>query len=296
MSIAPVKRSVQVRAAPARAFELFATRMGDWWPKGKTVGKDPHVAIVVEPVAGGRWFERDSDGVEVQWGKVLAWEPPARLLLGWQLNSEFTYDPDLVTEVELTFAPSEGGTLVKLEHRHLERFGDAAERIAASLAGGVVAAPRSIRRLRRRSRLRGAAMPDIMHLVTIDAAPALVFDALATADGVRSWWTRDADLAAHVGGRGEFRFYGGSKITQVEIVELTPSARVGWKVLDSFRSEWRGTTITFDLRPDDDGTKLLFAHRGFPLPDDDYALCTTGWGIYLGSLKTLLEGDARPPR
>ncbi len=135
MSIAPIKRSVQVKVAPARAFELFATRMGDWWPKGKTIGKKPAVAVTLDPVPGGKWVERDEDGVEAQWGKVLAWEPPTRLLLGWQLNSEFAFDPDLVTEVELTFAPVEGGTLVTLEHRQLERFGDAAERVAGQLAG-----------------------------------------------------------------------------------------------------------------------------------------------------------------
>ena len=136
MSIAPIKRSVQVKAAPARAFDLFATRMSDWWPGGKTIGKTPAIAVTLDPIPGGKWVERDEDGVETQWGKVLAWEPPARLLLGWQLNSGFTYDPDLVTEVELTFVPHDGGTLVTLEHRHLERFGDAAERVASQLADG----------------------------------------------------------------------------------------------------------------------------------------------------------------
>ena len=136
MSIAPIKHSVQVKVSPARAFELFATRMSDWWPGGKTIGKKPAVAVTLEPTSGGKWVERDEDGVTTQWGKVLAWEPPTRLVLGWQLNSAFIYDPDLLTEVELTFAPNEGGTLVTLEHRNLERFGDAAERVAGQLAGG----------------------------------------------------------------------------------------------------------------------------------------------------------------
>jgi uncharacterized protein YndB with AHSA1/START domain len=137
MSIAPIVRTVQVKAPPARAFELFATRMADWWPRGRTVGKNAHEAIVIEPRAGGGWFERDAEGLESQWGKVLAWEPPSRLLLGWQLNSIFTHDPDLVTEVELTFAAAEGGgTLVTLEHRDLERFGADAGRFADQLGGG----------------------------------------------------------------------------------------------------------------------------------------------------------------
>ena len=137
MSIAPIVQSVEVKAPPARAFELFAGHMEDWWPKGRTVAKNPHVAIVLEPRAGGAWFERDADGTEVHWGKVLAWEPPQRLLLAWQLNSQWTYDPDFVTEVEMTFAPLDGGgTKVTLEHRKLERFGADAEAHAASLNGG----------------------------------------------------------------------------------------------------------------------------------------------------------------
>jgi uncharacterized protein YndB with AHSA1/START domain len=137
MSIAPIIRTVVVKAAPARAFELYVTHMEQWWPKGQTVGKSPHVAIVLEPRVGGQWFERDADGTQTHWGKVLAWEPPARLLLGWQINSQWSYDPDFVTEVELTFAPAEGGgTLITLEHRNLERFGADAARHAERLGGG----------------------------------------------------------------------------------------------------------------------------------------------------------------
>ena len=137
MSIAPIVHTIAVKAPPARAFDLFAAHMGAWWPKGKTVGQAPHAAIVIEPHAGGRWFERDADGRETHWGKVLAWEPPSRLLLGWQLNTRWAYDPDLLTEVELTFAPAVGGgTLVTLEHRNLERFGADASRQAEQLNGG----------------------------------------------------------------------------------------------------------------------------------------------------------------
>ena len=137
MTIAPIIHSVQVKAPPSRAFDLFATRMGDWWPRGKTIGKAPHAAIVVEPSIGGRLFERDAGGNETQWGKVLAWEPPSRLLLGWQINTQWGYDPNLLTELELTFAPADGGgTLVRLEHRNLERLGADAERFADSIRGG----------------------------------------------------------------------------------------------------------------------------------------------------------------
>lgn len=137
MSIAPIIRTVQVSPNPHRAFELFVFRMGDWWPKGGTIGKRPHAEIIVEPREGGRWLERDAEGVEAQWGKVLAWEPPTRLLLAWQLDSAFAYDPDFLTEVELTFEPAEGGgTRVTLQHRNLERFGANAASLVEKLGNG----------------------------------------------------------------------------------------------------------------------------------------------------------------
>ena len=137
MSIAPIVQSVEVKAPPARAFELFTHQMGAWWPHGKTIGKNPHAAIVVEPKDGGRWFERDAEGNETQWGKVLAWQPPGRLLLAWQLSTTWAFDPQLITEVELSFAAlPNGGTRVTLEHRNLERFGTDAEKHAASIRGG----------------------------------------------------------------------------------------------------------------------------------------------------------------
>ena len=134
MTIAPIVQTVQVKAPPARAFELFTAQMGAWWPRG--IGKAPHVAVIVEPRAGGRWFERDAAGNETNWGKVLAWEPPSRLLLAWQISCEWAYDPALLTEVELTFAAAEGGTRVTLEHRHLERYGADAARQAEKFRGG----------------------------------------------------------------------------------------------------------------------------------------------------------------
>jgi uncharacterized protein YndB with AHSA1/START domain len=136
MTIAPVVKTVDVKCGPARAFELFTGRMGAWWPASHHIGGAPFEAIVVEPFAGGRWFERGSDGAETSWGKVLVWDPPGRVLLAWQLRADFTYDPDFETELEITFAPHGEGARVRLEHRNLERFGADAEAIAKSLGGG----------------------------------------------------------------------------------------------------------------------------------------------------------------
>ena len=137
MTIAPIRRAVHTRAAPSRAFAIFTGRMSEWWPKGQTPAPKPHVALIIEPRVDGRWFERDADGGETQWGKVLVWAPPQRLVLAWQLNSDFRYDPTLITEVEICFeAAADGGTDVTLEHRDLQKFAPYIPRMVKSVGGG----------------------------------------------------------------------------------------------------------------------------------------------------------------
>ena len=137
MSIAPIVHSTTVKAGPARAFELFTTHMGKWWGVGRTMGQSPHRDMVVEPHKGGKWYEIDATGKEIQWGTVAAWEPGTRLLLNWQINSKFAFDPDFITEVEITFAAAQdGGTVIKLEHRNLERFGAGSEKLVGMLDAG----------------------------------------------------------------------------------------------------------------------------------------------------------------
>ena len=124
----PVRRSIQVDVPRERAFEVFTAGIGRWWPKTHHIGAADLDALVIEPREGGRWFERGVDGTECEVGKVLVWDPPARLVLAWQLTPEFKYDPDLITEVEVQFiAEGANATRVELEHRNLERFGDRAD-------------------------------------------------------------------------------------------------------------------------------------------------------------------------
>jgi uncharacterized protein YndB with AHSA1/START domain len=89
---------------------------------------------VIEARPGGRWFERGEDGSECEVGKVLVWEPPNRLVLGWQLSPQFKYDPNVTSEVEVRFiADGTSATLVELEHRHLERHGEQAETLRQAI-------------------------------------------------------------------------------------------------------------------------------------------------------------------
>ena len=121
-----VRRSITVEAPPERAFEVFTSGMTGWWPREYHIGENPPDEIVMEPRAGGRWYERDAAGAESDWGFVTEWEPPTRVLLAWHLDPQWAFDPDKGTPLEIRFTPAEGGTLVELEHSGFEVHGDQA--------------------------------------------------------------------------------------------------------------------------------------------------------------------------
>lgn len=133
--IAPVVKTVRVAADAKRAFEVFAAQMGRWWPADHHIGQTAFRDIIVEPRAGVRFYEVGVDGVECEWGYVKAYEPGERLLLAWQLNADWAYDPDFEVEVEITFLPVGEQTEVRLEHRNLERYGSHAASVAGSISG-----------------------------------------------------------------------------------------------------------------------------------------------------------------
>jgi uncharacterized protein YndB with AHSA1/START domain len=136
MTIAAIVQSVTVPVSPQHAFDLFTGRMGDWWMASHHIAEKPFVAIEIEPRTGGRWFERDEDGGECPWGKVIDWDPPHRVLLAWQLKGDFSYDPDFVTELEIAFEATDGGTRVTLTHDDLHKFGEVAPKVAAGMNEG----------------------------------------------------------------------------------------------------------------------------------------------------------------
>lgn len=132
-----VAKTVRVHAPLAVAFEVFAGQA--WWPVRTHHLAEPHGReVVLEPYPGGRWYERAADGTQTDWGTVLAWQPPYRLLLTWQVSPEWTYeqDPARGSEIEVTFTP-EGPhvTRVDFTYRHLERYGPQAERMRQILDG-----------------------------------------------------------------------------------------------------------------------------------------------------------------
>ena len=126
---APVRKTISVKTNVERAFTVFTEGFDSWWPRSHKLFEADLQTAIIEPKAGGRCYQRAVDGAECDWGKVTVWEPPRRLIIAWQLDGKWQYDPDLshASEVEVTFTADAGGlTRVDLEHRHFERHGASA--------------------------------------------------------------------------------------------------------------------------------------------------------------------------
>ncbi|MCX5287087.1 MULTISPECIES: SRPBCC family protein [unclassified Streptomyces] len=133
MTDGSVRKSVTVQAPVEKAFTVFTQGMDNWWPRSHKTGEGDLRQAVLEGREGGRWYEIDTDGSECEWGRVLTWKPPTLLVLAWQIDAAWRFDPQLVTEVEIRFI-SEGPdrTRVELEHRDLDRFGEAQDQARAA--------------------------------------------------------------------------------------------------------------------------------------------------------------------
>jgi uncharacterized protein YndB with AHSA1/START domain len=125
--LSPVTCAVTVPTRPDLAFAAFAESLGLWWPRDYTFSGHAMAGAVIEPAEGGLWYEWDADGQEKPWGRVIACEPPGRLVLGWQIGIDRQPEPDpaKASEVEVRFTDGgNGGTRVDLEHRAFERHGE----------------------------------------------------------------------------------------------------------------------------------------------------------------------------
>lgn len=129
-----VTKTIVVHGSQQRAFAVFTEGIGTWWPlQTHKIGAADPIDAVLEPRTGGRWYEVGADGSQCEWGRVLAWEPPGRVVLAWQIGVDWRYDPELVTEVDVRFTDlGDGRTRVTLEHRNLDRFGPGAEQARAT--------------------------------------------------------------------------------------------------------------------------------------------------------------------
>ena len=127
-----VREEIHVDAPIERAFEVFTKEMGSWWPSDHHILEADLAEMVFEPRAGGHIYDRGVDGSECPWARVLAYEPPNRLVFSWDIGLDWKLqtDPDKTSEVEVAFI-SEGPdrTRVELEHRNIERHGEGWEKM-----------------------------------------------------------------------------------------------------------------------------------------------------------------------
>jgi uncharacterized protein YndB with AHSA1/START domain len=140
-------------------------------------------------------------------------------------------------------------------------------------------------------------MVDILHRVGIKASSEEVYRALATRDGLASWWTTDTQGDSKPGGVIKFRFsvddreIGGF---DMKVLELRPAERVLWQVIDG-PQEWIGTRVSFELKQDGDYAIVLFKHLDWKEPVEFMHHCTTKWATFLMSLKALVETGKGAP-
>ena len=121
------------------AFDVFTSRLAEWWVHEFTWSGREHLdTIGIEPCLGGKAYEIGPHGFRVDWGRVLWWEPPQRLVLSWQIAPDRVPQPDPAhgSEIEVRFRPHRDGTVVELEHRHFDRHGPAAAGYRGAMTDG----------------------------------------------------------------------------------------------------------------------------------------------------------------
>ena len=122
-----VQTSIVVDASAPLAFDVFTQDMASWWPPDHHIIEAELAEMVFELREGGRVYDVGVDGSECQWARVLAFEPPQRLVISWDITPQWKLQTDLAktSEVEVRFiAEGPERTRVELEHRHLDRHGD----------------------------------------------------------------------------------------------------------------------------------------------------------------------------
>jgi hypothetical protein len=124
LKIDSIQKELLVGASQATAFNVFTSKMDLWWPRTHHIGKSPMTELILESGVNGRWYSKHEDGSEVNIGYVMQWQPNDLLVLCWQVNGNFQYDPELVTEIEVQFiAEGPDTTKVKMEHKNMNRLG-----------------------------------------------------------------------------------------------------------------------------------------------------------------------------
>ncbi|UCG62075.1 MAG: SRPBCC domain-containing protein [Candidatus Zixiibacteriota bacterium] len=136
-------------------------------------------------------------------------------------------------------------------------------------------------------------MPDIKHLLTIEAPASKVYKAITDEKGLAGWWTEETKAEPTVGSIAEFRF-GERYLNRMRITDLVPHKKVTWECIEGDK-EWIGTRFVFDLEEREGKTVTRFAHADWRADTDLYALCNYHWGRYMVSLKNYCETGKGAP-
>jgi uncharacterized protein YndB with AHSA1/START domain len=134
-----VRSQIVVEAPIARAFSVFIERFGDFKPPEHNLLSSPIAETVFEPHVGGHIIDRGVDGSECRWARVLAYEPPDRVVFSWDISPQWSIedDPERSSEVEVRFiAEAVGRTRLELEHRHIDRHGPGWEGVSQGVSEG----------------------------------------------------------------------------------------------------------------------------------------------------------------
>jgi uncharacterized protein YndB with AHSA1/START domain len=296
-----VHQSVHVPVEPARAFRVFTAHVAAWWNPVHSGNptRAPIADITLELRAGGRWFERGTDGTECEWARVLACDPPTRLLFDWRVAGA-------PTELEVSFdGPAPRRTDVTVLHRGFESFGDGAERMRASHeAWWQDALARFAAELERQTLANHGATDSsaprsvtdgetVLATMDMAAMPERIFRALTTAE-IEGWWGSPDTYQAtdwrsdlRVGGKWsvDIRLADGSvfpasgEYRKIDApLRLVLTRRYDWDYPEFGRRE---TTVTYLLGAIAGGTRVTVRQDGFAGfrgPADHHA---EGWEGFL---------------
>jgi uncharacterized protein YndB with AHSA1/START domain len=135
---ASVRTQIVVEAPIDRAFRVFTEEFGSFKPPEHNLLSAEIAETVFEPRVGGHLYDRGVDGSECRWARVLAYEPPNRVVISWDIGPQWQLETDLdkTSEVEVRFvSETPERTRVELEHRNLERHGEGWEAVREGVGG-----------------------------------------------------------------------------------------------------------------------------------------------------------------
>ncbi|HKW44304.1 MAG TPA: SRPBCC domain-containing protein [Candidatus Eremiobacteraceae bacterium] len=288
-----VDQTVRVEAPMTEVFKLITEpdQIRRWQP-----------VQIFEPHVGGRYHMYHGDHGSI--GRIIEIDPPRSVSFTWDYE-----DAPIGAETIVKFELKQDGaaTLVHLTHTgftssetakgHGDGWAHYLSRLKTVAAGGDpgpdtsnCAAPAIAER---------AASPDYSREMPLEVSRERAFEAIATIDGLRKWWTK-ATGSASVGGEIRFIFYEDESVT-MRVDESTRPSRVSWTCVGQCHDgaqngEWVGTSVTFDLiERSPEACTLRFRHSGLTPKLECFGQCERGWNFYLASLAGLLErGKGQP--